>query len=232
MRVRARAGARNPMGKRSQQRLTRQISGRIPGPALMPFLLFWCLGSFALGQELARMPLAALAAAAVQPLQSALQVQGALAHAAPITHTHQVATGLLGSKPPTALAHKTSGKTAHGKTKQSSRDRSLGRSSLNGSAASRHGMAAIGVNASRGQMFVDTMDGASRYWGSHVSWSEQRGWTVAAGWNPQFASGGGTLWVDLGHATRPCSPWPPVSAASLHRRPLRAQAPGVGVIRI
>jgi hypothetical protein len=192
------------MDKRSRRRLSRQISGqalaRIPGPALVPFLLFWCLGSFALGQELAQLPLAALAAAAIHPLQSALQAQGALAHAAPnpsITHTHQVATGLLGGKPPAAPAHKTSAKAGHAKTKLTAHDRWVGYYTLDGSAALRNEMAGAGAYADHGQLFVALTDNTSWYWGSQIAWGEQRGWTVALGWNPRFASGAVSLW--MGH---------------------------------
>src|SRR5262249_46621344 len=153
--------------------------------------------------ELARLPLAAFAAAAIHPLQSAPQAQGALVHVAPapsITHTHQVATGLLGGKPSAAPARKTSGKAGHARMKRSSRGRSV---------ALWHGMADAGASASRSRMSIADVDGASRYWGSYASWSEsrgqQRGWTVAMGWNRRLASGGGALWVTLDHAG-PCSP--------------------------
>jgi hypothetical protein len=115
-----------------------------------------------------------------------------------------VATGLLGSKPTVPLVHRMSGKTAHAKTKQSSRGRWAGHYGLNSRAAA-------GASASHGQVFVAAMGDTSRHWGSQVSWSVQRVWTEPADWNPRLAVGGDSLGVGRGpsadaETAAPCSP--------------------------
>jgi hypothetical protein len=71
----------------------------------VPFLLFWCIGSFALGQEAARAPLLAVASSAVDVLSRAQALQTRAATAVRAAHISQVATGIatggLGVKTPT-----------------------------------------------------------------------------------------------------------------------------------
>lgn len=86
-----------------------RLFSRLPPRILVPFLLFWSLGSVVLGHELASLPLASFASAVTRPLQLPLQVQGAF----PRAETHprpaspvQVATGGLGNKLPAVVIHK------------------------------------------------------------------------------------------------------------------------------
>jgi hypothetical protein len=93
----------------ARRRRLRRVSHRVPRRVLVPFLLFWCLGSFALGQEAARAPLLAIVASAV----GAIEHSPLAAHAgAPRTRAHTtssataprvplIAAGSLGVKPPT-----------------------------------------------------------------------------------------------------------------------------------
>ncbi len=186
------------MGKRNRRRLTRQILGRIPsripGQALVPFLLFWCLGSFALGQELARLPLTAFAA--VHPLQSALHAQGALGHALPAPHAHQVATGLLGGKPATPAVQKTSRKTTHDKTKQTS----------------HAGSAIYRSSTNPPDLWGSIVPDASGPWDSRAQWAVQSAWTmraewVRASWNAQWAMDASTRWSAPDYVATPWAQW-------------------------
>jgi len=86
----------------------RRRPNRIPRRALAPFLLFWCLGSFVLGQELGHEPALALASSFAQPLHVRLAPIGPIASAASSSAAsssaapapvRQLANGLLGAKP-------------------------------------------------------------------------------------------------------------------------------------
>lgn len=108
--------------RRTARRMATRLGARLPLRIIVPFLLFWSLGSVVLGHELASLPLASFASAVMRPLQATLQVQGAFphaqTHAAPVAPA-QVVTGGLGNKAP-VIAHRRagakSGRTKHGAT--------------------------------------------------------------------------------------------------------------------
>lgn len=104
-------------GRRATRRIAGPLFARLPLRIVVPFLLFWSLGSVVLGHELASLPLASFASAVTRPLQATLQAQGAFPRAEtpgkPATRP-QVAAGGLGSKPPIIAKHPVA---AHAKTR-------------------------------------------------------------------------------------------------------------------
>jgi hypothetical protein len=118
------------------QRAPRRISGQI----LIPFLLFLCLGGFALGGEISRLPLAAFASAIVRPAHTLASVQGQLAHAAPEPRVHVVATGTLGGKPIAPAKH-TSARLARHQARATARASFRSRRSLAAAAPDRSALA-------------------------------------------------------------------------------------------
>jgi hypothetical protein len=80
--------------------MRRRYSHRVPQHAVVPFLVFWCLGSFILGQELGRVPTLALVSIFAQSLHVQLSPVAAAASAvvaqAPAS---QFASGRLSVKP-------------------------------------------------------------------------------------------------------------------------------------
>lgn len=84
---------------------SRRTRRRIPCRMLVPFLLFWSLGSLVLGGEVSRLPLARFASAIVRPSHAVAAAQGQLARVAADQRVRLVATGILGGKPAATAKH-------------------------------------------------------------------------------------------------------------------------------
>jgi hypothetical protein len=150
---------------------------------MVPFLVFWCLGSFALGAEMAQVPLASLVSAVERPLHAAATAQGALAHVSQHVSdvrraASQVATGILGRKPTSPHVQKKVGKGAH-KTKQAPRTIFSASARYGDVGTPGYWGSAWHWDANRGAGFTAGMPGSGSMWGGRDPWPAQGGWRMA-----------------------------------------------------
>ncbi len=177
----------------SQRHPTWSAFRRIPGRMLVPFLLFWCLGSFALGEEISHLPLTSFASAIVRPLQSVGPAQGQIAHVAPASRPHTVATGVLGGKPG-APFRRTSGKTAHGTTRSTARvdhpaPAYSGVSALGGTRLMARGHGGHGNDGDAPWILL--APNASDTCASRAQWVVDSGWGPQGRWTVQWVAADG-----------------------------------------